>query len=106
VFDAKTIKVATGAGAARGEVTFELDDEGLIVRASAPSRVYREANGRTSERPWQGRFWDYQHIKERFMPAQAEVAWRLDAGDFVYWRGRILDWRGAMPTGAKSVGNA
>ena len=54
VLDAKTIKVATGAGTARGEVTFELDEDGLIARDSAPSRIYAEANGRTSERPWRG----------------------------------------------------
>jgi len=95
VIDAKTIKVAAGAGAARGEVTFELDDDGLIARASAPSRAYAEANGRTSARPWRGRFWDYQRIGGRLMPMQGEVAWGLETGDFVYWRGRILGWRGS-----------
>ena len=102
VLDAKTIKVATGAGTARGEVTFELDEDGLIARASAPSRIYAEANGRTSERPWRGRFWDYQRTRGRLMPMQGEVAWALDAGDFIYWRGRILDWRaGQASQGAR-----
>ena len=58
MLDAKTIKVATGAGTARGEVTFELDEDGLIARDSGVSHS-REANGRTLERPWRGRFWDY-----------------------------------------------
>ena len=40
VVDANTIKVATGQGPDRGEVTFELDTEGRVVRASAPARVY------------------------------------------------------------------
>jgi len=91
VLDAKTIEVATGTGTARGTVTFELDDDGWIVRASAPSRAYAEASGRTSEHPWHGRFWDYQRIGDHFMPMHGEVAWGLPAGDFVYWRGRLLD---------------
>ena len=93
VIDAKTIKVAAGIGAERGEVTFALDDDGLIVRASAPSRAYTEKNGQMTAHPWHGRFWDYQQLGGRLMPMQGEVAWSLDAGDFVYWRGRILKWR-------------
>jgi hypothetical protein len=92
VVDAKTIKVATGLGAERGEVTFELDDRGLIVRASAPSRIFSEKGGRTTRRPWCGRFWDYQRMEGRLMPMQGEVAWVLDAGDFIYWRGCIVGW--------------
>ena len=94
VVDAKTIKVATGVGAERGEVTFELDNDGLIVRGGAPSRVYVE-KGRTTARPWHGRFWDYERIGDRLIPIQGEVAWTLDAGDFVYWRGRVLGWNGS-----------
>jgi hypothetical protein len=50
VIDAKTIKVTTGLGNKRGEVTFELDDSGLIVCASAPSRAYAE-KGRATTHP-------------------------------------------------------
>ena len=91
VINAKTIKVATGVGAERGEVTFELDNEGRIVRAWAPSRAYAE-KGKFTARPWHGRFWDYHRVGDRSIPIQGEVAWTLDAGDFVYWRGRILSW--------------
>jgi hypothetical protein len=96
VLDAKTIKVATGMGAERGEVTFDLDDNGLIVRAGARSRPYAEKDGRMTAHPWRGRFWDYQPMGDRLIPTQGEVAWVLDAGDFVYWRGRILGWRGCQ----------
>jgi len=93
VVNAKTIKVATGVGQERGEVTFALDENGLIARASAASRLYVE-KGQTTARPWHGRFWDYQQMGDRMLPMQGEVAWTLDAGEFVYWRGRILSWRG------------
>jgi hypothetical protein len=101
VADARTIKVGTGVGAGRCEATFGLDSNGLIVRGSAPSRVYVE-KGRTSARPWHGRFWDYQRVGDRFIPVRGEVAWTLDAGDLVHWRGRILVWDGSS---AKDFGD-
>jgi hypothetical protein len=42
VVDARTVRVATGLGAERGEVTFELDDDGLIVRVRAVTSVFGE----------------------------------------------------------------
>ena len=82
-------------------MTFVLDDNGLVARASAPSRVFVD-KGRTTAKPWNGRFWDYQPMGGRLIPLQGEVAWALDAGDFVYWRGRILKWErltnGKQPT--------
>lgn len=95
VLDSKTVKVATGMDAERGEVTFDLDDQGLIVRASAPSRLYAE-KGRMTAHPWHGRFWDYKPIGGRLIPCQGEVAWDLDSGEFIYWRGRVLNWRSSM----------
>jgi hypothetical protein len=91
VVDPKSIKVATGLGASRGVVTFVLDDDGLIVIASAPSRIYLSENGPIA-RPWHGRFWDYRRAEGRLIPMQAEVAWSLDAGEFVYWRGSNFNW--------------
>jgi hypothetical protein len=94
VVDARTIIVAAGNGAARGEVTFLLDETGLIASISAPSRVY--AQGASSERrPWHGRFWDYRTIDGYLIPFQGEVGWTLDAGEFVYWRGALTSWRAA-----------
>lgn len=91
VVNPKTIRVATGVGAERGEVTLHLDGSGVVTRASAVSRLYVD-KGRTTSYPWHGRFWDYQTMGGRLMPLQAEVAWGLDAGDFVYWRGHLLSW--------------
>ena len=31
-------------------------------------------------------------IGGRFVPLQGDVAWGLETGDFVHWRGRILKW--------------
>jgi hypothetical protein len=92
VVDALTIKVAAGEGAARGEITFSLDENGLIAGMSAPSRLY--AQGSKAElRPWHGRFCDYQRADGYLVPFQGEVAWGLAEGDFVYWRGKLTSWK-------------
>lgn len=87
----RTISVATGQGAARAVFTFDLDAEGRIAGGHAAARDYVVGH-RTETRPWRGRFWDYQTVEGRLIPLQGEVAWVLDAGDFVYWRGEILTW--------------
>lgn len=74
VIDPKTIKVAAGDRADRGEVSFDLDDDGLIVRAGAAARGYLESDGRQTLRPWRGRFWDYHLVEGRLLPMQGEVA--------------------------------
>ena len=98
VVDTKTIKVTTGVGAARGEVTLNLDERGLVIGMSAPSRIYAEKKGQTTRHPWRGRFWDYQPLGGRLLPRQAEVAWDLKAGEFIYWRGCLVSWNASMET--------
>ncbi len=95
VLGPKSIRVAAGTGAARGEITFELDGDGYIATAKAVSRLCAE-NGKLVPRPWHGRFWDYELIGDRMIPRQAEVAWTLEEGDFVYWRGRLLSWSNSL----------
>jgi hypothetical protein len=91
VVDSKTITVATGSGASRGEITFVLGDDGLILTASTKSRIYSSKDGPVA-RPWHGRFWDYQRADGRLVPMQAEAVWTLDGEEFVYWRGHIFNW--------------
>jgi hypothetical protein len=83
------VKVAMGHGESRAEIVFGLDDTGLIRTASAASRAF----GATGQRyPWHGRFWDYDIVKGRCIPRQAEVAWVVEGKDFIYWRGKLQEW--------------
>ena len=91
--DSRSFKVAVGQGLARGVITFQLGEDGLIKTASAASRPYGTKAGSITEHPWHGRFWDYQTIQGRTMPMQAEIAWVLEKGDFIYWRGKMLNWK-------------
>ena len=103
VIDVRTIIVAMGEGAARGAVTFVLDDNGLITGMYTPSRMTMEG-GVAVARPWRGRLWDYQQMGGRLLPLQAEVGWVREGGDFIYWRGTMLNWRaGAAAYAPKSV---
>ena len=85
--DVQSFKVAAGLGSARGEIIFELGNDDLIKTASAASPPYGTKVGSITEYPWHGRFWDYQTVQGRSISMQAEVAWSLNSGDFVYWRG-------------------
>ena len=88
VVDERTIRVATGDGEARAEITFGLEEAGLIETAGAASRTFIAGK----RYPWHGRFWDYQHVSGRCIPMQGEVAWMIDGKDFVYWRGKLGRW--------------
>jgi hypothetical protein len=94
----RAIRVATGSGASRAEISFKLDDAGLIETAGAASRAF----GTDKHYPWHGRFWDYQDIDGRRIPMQGEVAWVIDGNDFIYWRGKLESWEaGSDQTAAK-----
>lgn len=92
VLSPRTLRVSTEVGGVDAEVTFELDDAGLIGEAKATERIYRAGKQRL-RRPWRGRFWHYRRVAGRIMPMRGEVAWVLDGGDFVYWSGAIESWR-------------
>ncbi len=91
VVDVRTLRVATGAGGTRAEVTLHLDGPGDVVAVSAPSRPRREA-GKLVARPWAGRFRDYRNIGGRRIPWVGEVAWTLEGREFVYWRATLEHW--------------
>ena len=91
--DSRSFKVAVGQGPAQGMITFQLGEDGLIKTASAASRPYGTKAGSITEHPWHGRFWDYQTVQGRTIPMQAEVAWVLDTGEFVYFRAKMLNWK-------------
>jgi len=69
---------------------FHFDDEDLITRVTA-ERPRRRPDGRFEPTPWIGSFADYRERNGVTVPAEAEVAWRLPAGDLPYWRARVSE---------------
>jgi hypothetical protein len=55
----RTIRVATGREESRAEITFGLDETGLIETAGAALRTFSAGK----KYPWRGRFWDYQDVR-------------------------------------------
>ena len=91
VVNAHRLRVATGSGYSRAEVTLELNEAGLIEKSGAEARPRLE-NGTYVPRPWHGRFWNYARVGDRMVPTSGEVAWTIGETDFVYWRGQITKW--------------
>lgn len=85
------VSTRAGDSAESVAVTFQLDAEGLPQTVFAAARPYLEA-GQTRSLPWKGRYWDYARFHGRLMPRQAEVAWVMDDGEFIYWRGSMQSW--------------
>ncbi len=83
-----TVEAQTASGPAR--VTLWLDENGGRVRAENRPRAVK---GGAVPTPWEGRFWNPQRIGQRLLPSEAEVAWILPEGPFVYWKGRLLDYK-------------
>jgi hypothetical protein len=54
-------------------------------------RYYIEKSGGFSLREWSGQFSQYQSIAGILIPARASVSWRLESGDFEYFRGETAE---------------
>jgi len=91
VIDPRTLAVATGDGARRGEVRLILDEAGDLVAMEADDRP-RQDGARLVPTPWFGRGGAFRTLGGRLIPTEAEVGWILDGEEFVYWRGRIESW--------------
>ena len=90
VVNSSKLSVGVATVSAQGEVTFELDADGLPARVTGlrPSRV---GDGYI-ELPWSGEFGRYRRIDGRLIPHRAEVAWTVDGQSFAVWLGELSRW--------------
>ena len=65
-------------------LTFSFNDEDDIASVYSPGR-FRQVNGAFIPTPWEGRFSDHTDVNGFRVPIEAEVAWHLPDGPFVYW---------------------
>ena len=94
VVNGRTLAVATGEGARRCEVRFNLDEAGDPIRMEADDRPRQDGRVATNG-PWFGRCGGYQIIGGRRIPTLAEAGWLIDGVEFIYWRGHIASWSAA-----------
>jgi hypothetical protein len=84
------IEVTTPAGPADATVSFELDEDGDVVRATG-MRPLRGEDGAFRPTRWGGDFSEYTRFGATRIPAAAETWWEPPEGRFVYWRGRLTE---------------
>jgi len=68
---------------------FEFSPTGEVAGVYTPRRC-RDENGRYVLRPWGGRFRRYEERNGMRVPLQAEVYWRIDDRNQLYWRGELM----------------
>ncbi len=93
--DEHAVEVATGVRGERAAVRLDFDAAGDVVRASCAARP-RPVGKSFVPTPWTGDFGGHALLGGTRVPTEAEVAWQLAEGPFVYWRGRIT---GLQPVG-------
>ncbi len=89
---AGVLSAAFDDGRTQVSLEFELNEKERTVSARAPHRP-RIVGKESIPTPWSGTFSDYRMFGGIFVPTQAEVAWNLPEGPFVYWRCRVTDFR-------------
>ena len=72
---------------AEGEFRFGPSGEVFSVRAIR----FRDVGGQPVATPFEGRFGSYTSNDGFHIPREAEAAWLLEDGAFVYWRGRVAE---------------
>lgn len=73
------------AGPVGASLDFHFDGDGLIAACDGV-RHNDQFQGRL---PWGGGYARWVSRDGMLIPSEAEVSWRLPAGDFSYWRGRV-----------------
>ena len=82
-----TFEVRTAAAGQELAVSFELDDEGQIVRATS-TRPY-DVPGGFEEAPWRCEFSNYRTFDGARVPGSAVATYEKPDGDWTYWRGEV-----------------
>ncbi|MEI8144938.1 MAG: DUF6544 family protein [Alphaproteobacteria bacterium] len=85
------LSVSSGLGENAAEVTFTLDDEGMVADMFALRP--RAVGSEFKPTPWLARFSDYRLHEGRRLPFRAEVTWKIEGTPHLVWQGRMTDWQ-------------
>lgn len=78
-------RVVISDGALRATAVFTFAEDGRITAMESQDR-YMSVGTAQVRTPWLGRYADYRAFGGVQAPTRAEVAWRLEGGEFVYAR--------------------
>lgn len=88
--DPATVDVSMETTGGTATVSLRFDAAGDIVGIVAEQRP-RAVGNISVPTPWVGRFSEYEQSGAYRYPRRGEIAWVLPEGEFVYWRGEILE---------------
>ena len=76
---------------------FHFDDEEKIAGFTALR--YRSVNGKYSQDKWSTPVSEYKEINGLFLPTRGEAIWKLESGDFSYFKGNLagIDYNWHQP---------
>ncbi|MBK6292262.1 MAG: hypothetical protein IPF59_11045 [Ignavibacteria bacterium] len=83
-------RVTFKSGSFTATLTVTFSPDGLMSTIRAEDRG-REVNSQTIPTPWEGRWSNYIRMNGMLVPGTGEVAWILEEGRKVYWKGRIAN---------------
>jgi hypothetical protein len=89
--DDRTVDVLSATKGGTATVRLRFDADGDLEGIEADDRPYL-VGGKSVPMRWIGRFRDYADFGSYRLPSYGEVAWVLPEGEFVYWRGTIIDF--------------
>jgi hypothetical protein len=81
-------EVRSSAGDQEVMVRFEINDQGDVIQAYSPSRLY-DVPGGYAEAPWYYKFSDHREFGGVRIPAAAVATFEKSDGPWEYFRGRI-----------------
>jgi len=85
--DAERARATISSGTVTVSAEFVFGPDGLIASMSSTERMFDDGRNPPSVHPWGGNYRRYERREGMLIPQEAEVAWMLPAGRFVYWRG-------------------
>lgn len=88
--DAHTAKVTLRLSGISVSALLHFDDAFQLCGLNA-QRQAMEKGGRYRLREWSGQYSQYQPMGGIVIPARASVSWRMESGDFEYFRGEVTE---------------
>lgn len=89
--DSRTVEVRRRVGEVDAGIELHFNVDGLIDRTLTQERVFNQG-GHSQQIPWEGRFSNYVHHGDFFIPQHGEVSWLLESGPFTYFKGDITSY--------------
>jgi hypothetical protein len=87
-----TLRATFDDSRTQASVTFDVDEEGRVLRARASDRP-RLVGKSVVDTVWSGTFDEYVMFESLRVPRRGEVTWHLPDGPFTYWRAQITELR-------------